>query len=147
MIIKDWWYAIKVCRKYGIFWNPFCTNKYAEFIFSYNPARGIRSQTIRINPFYHNFTDAFLHEVGHLFWYRNLFNKSESVHDFENKIESYDVLHKEFVAWRYSKLVRKDRFNSKIARKCFMSYFPSMARQVGGVEASNKYYAYDKRMY
>lgn len=54
MIIKDWWYAIKVCRKYGIRWIPRGDGNYN---WTY--------RTVSVNPFRKNFLDVFLHEIGH----------------------------------------------------------------------------------
>lgn len=145
MIIKDWWYAIKVCRKYKVTWNPFFHRKYAMYKIWYNDS-GISENRIYINPFYTGFLDSFMHEVGHLVWYRKTAKKSKTVEEFESTIENTDDLDSEFIAWRYAKLARKKSFNSKRARWMFSTYFPKFAKQVGAVQAADKYYRYDRRI-
>lgn len=54
--IKEWWYAVLVCRKYGIRWNPFV--KLGDGYYLY---KGI----VGVNPFDSNFMSVFLHEIGH----------------------------------------------------------------------------------
>ena len=54
--IKEWWYAILVCRKYGIMWNPFVRLGDGYYLY-----KGI----VGVNPFDSCFMSTFLHEIGH----------------------------------------------------------------------------------
>lgn len=54
MIIKDWWYAYKVCKKYGIKWKLCGDGEYDW-----------RDMSISVSPFRENFMSVFLHEIGH----------------------------------------------------------------------------------
>jgi len=54
--IKAWCYAIAVCKKYKLIWNPFV--KLEGGYYSY---KGV----IGVNPFDSYFMSTFLHEVGH----------------------------------------------------------------------------------
>lgn len=56
MKIQDWWYAICVCRKYGIKWNPFSKIDSGSYLWS---------GWVQVNPFDPNFLTIFMHEVGH----------------------------------------------------------------------------------
>lgn len=55
--IGEWWYAIKVARKYGMFWDPVCPLGQAF----YSPIR----KCVVVNPFAEHFIEQFMHEVGH----------------------------------------------------------------------------------
>ena len=56
MIIKDWWYAYKVCKKYKLRWIPFIKLEGG----CYND-----EGYVRVNPFSRNFMSIFMHEIGH----------------------------------------------------------------------------------
>ena len=143
MNIKDWWYAYKVCKKYGIKWNPFFKRTHGEFTFSYG-LFGC-SAKISMNPLYHGGLDTFMHEVGHCIWYRNLWKSSKSIEDFENKSECC-ILEKEYVAWRFAKLARRGKFNHSRARMMFSSYFKRKSEEVGAIQAADVYSQYDRRL-
>jgi len=144
MKILDWWYAICVCKKYGIKWNPFFKMTRAEYCFSYG-LFGVTSK-IHMNPFYEGGLDSFMHEVGHCLWYKKLWASSKSIEDFEQKSDSTCILEKEYIAWRFAKLARRGRFNHKRAQRMFGTYFKSKAREVGAIQAADSYYQYDQRL-
>jgi hypothetical protein len=70
MIIKDWWYAYKVCRKYGIQWNPFRGTDNASFSVRWDGDRVLTEKKIHMSPFYPHFLETFMHEVGHILLYK-----------------------------------------------------------------------------
>lgn len=144
MIIKDWLYAIAVCKKYKIWWNPFFKLTHAEFQMSYKRYWKEADCIVRINPFYKGFIDSFMHEVGHILWHRGNYMKAQSVHDYEESVA--DTLKDEFKAWQFSKLVLKQRFDSNRARWMFKTYFPRYAKEVGTLKAVDRYYKYDRRI-
>lgn len=143
--IGEWRYALKVCKKYGAKWDIFCNMSCARYTIGWN-RWGICKQVISINPFYEGFLDSFLHEVGHLAWYKRIYNQSDSIQIFEQKMEEKDILYIEYVAWRFAKLCRKNQFNKKRARWMFSTYFRSFAKEVGAVQAADVYYGYDRRI-
>lgn len=139
MIIKDWWYAYKVCKKYKITWNPFHTRKYAQFSFSYYIACKRSSSVIRINPFYpKGFMDSFMHEVGHVLRMRRQYRKAVNVGAFEEAVS--DKLYEEYSAWKFAKRTRQDAFNKKRAVSFFQTYFPLQAKAVGSIVAADQFY-------
>lgn len=70
MIIKDWIYAYKVCKKYKIKWNIFRNLDNASFsITDRNSTK--EKAVIWMNPFYPKFRQTFLHEVGHIVFWRS----------------------------------------------------------------------------
>lgn len=139
MIIKDWWYAIKVCRKYGIKWNPFHTGRYACFNFSYYILYRKSKCVISINPFYKKgFLDSFMHEVGHCLRMRREYRKAKNVEEFEDAIS--DCFYEEYSAWKFAKRTRKSSFNKKRAVSFFQTYFPTQAKAVGSIVAADQFY-------
>lgn len=74
MLIKDWWYAIRVCLKYRIWWNPFCFDGNGHYHYS---------GFVSVSPFSRNFISVFMHEVGH------------HVHDKKVRLFSYLVANKD----------------------------------------------------
>lgn len=60
--LSDWWYILKVCRKYKIFLWPFGRKGEGTY-WKYNFWTGLT--TIRVNPFDKHLMEIFLHEVGH----------------------------------------------------------------------------------
>lgn len=144
MIIKDWLYAIAVCRKYKIWWNPFFKLTHAEFQMSYKRLYKEAKCVIRINPLYKGFIDSFMHEVGHIVRHRSIYMKVNDVYDYECAVS--DVLREEYKAWQFSKLALKNRFNKNRARRKFKTYFPRYAKEVGTLKAVDRYYKYDRRI-
>lgn len=139
MIIKDWWYAVKVCRKYGIKWNPFFTPTHAEFLFSYKLNYKQSQCTVKINPFYKKgFLDSFMHEIGHCLRFRREYQKTTNIKGFESAIS--DCLYEEYSAWKFAKRTRKHSFNNKRAASFFQTYFPVQAKAVGSIVAADQFY-------
>lgn len=56
-ILKDWIYAVKVCKKYNLVWNPYVKLGYGAYDWN--------SRSVHVNPFSTNFISIMLHEVGH----------------------------------------------------------------------------------
>ena len=56
-LFKDWVYAIKVCLKYRLIWNPFVKFGDGSYCWIDN--------SIHVNPLTKNFITIFMHEVGH----------------------------------------------------------------------------------
>ncbi len=133
-----------MCRKYGIRWNPFFKRTHGEYVFNYNVESRWNKSKINLNPFYENFMDTFLHEVGHCLLTRKMFKQSNNIKEFE--IKKYNYFQEEFEAWKFAKRVLKKRFNKSWARKCFMTYFKCYAKQVGSVRAADKYYELDRKL-
>lgn len=143
-IIKDWFYAIAVCRKYKIMWNPFFFDGSAEFNFVYYKQYKKWTGVVRIHPFYGGFLDSFLHEVGHCVSLRNAYMKAESIADFEYNTQ--DKLKEEYKAWEFSKLALKGRFNNHRARAMFSTYLPSIIDKHGEEKAMVDFANYDRRL-
>lgn len=144
MLIKDWWYALKVCRKYGIRWDPFFGLAKAECWFAWWENYKKYKTTIKINPFYTGFLDSFMHEVGHHIRHRDCYMKASSIAEYEESVS--DSLKEEFKAWRYSKLALRGRFNNDRARAMFSTYLPSYIDDKGQDEAIRVFTSYDKRL-
>lgn len=117
MIIKDLWYAIKVCRKYGIKFRTHFhdkTHAYATF----NDYTGLKKITISLaNP---NFMQDFLHELGHLLSYTRKVRKDIDINDYLSFAENQMV--EETQAWLFSKRVMGARFSKEWALSCLHSY-------------------------
>ena len=144
-IIKDWIFAIKVCKKYGIKWNPFKKHDCAEFEFTYWYEYKKYESVIKISPFYPKFIDSFMHEVGHCLYHRKLYMKSENHKEYEANA-NYFKLKDEYLAWRFAKLVLKQRFDKNRARNMFKTYFPSQAKKHGSLITADKYADFDYRL-
>lgn len=141
--IRDWIYAIKICRKYGIIWNPFKNHSNAQhkFIYWHDDYKRYKS-VIRISPFYPGFIDSFIHEVGHHIYNSNLYNNSRNYQEYESHSESFK-LKEEYLCWRFAKLVLRKKFYKDRARGMFKTYFPSEAKRYGSLETVDKYAKYD----
>ena len=70
--LKRWWFGWKVCRKYGINFNPVYTkdligsyeyNRYLE-ILGYDTNIKLKDN-IRVSLFHEDYYEVFLHELGH----------------------------------------------------------------------------------
>jgi len=123
MNIKDWWYAYKVCKKYGIRWKPFCNLKNATFHVEWSGSvRNIIKSTININPFYPNFLTVFMHEVGHCRLYkRGVAQRLYTCAEYSRKFERESIylggklllplLVEESLASRFSRKALRGRAN------------------------------------
>lgn len=143
-MIKDWLYAISVCCKYRIWWNPFLFKGSAEFNFIYYKHYKKWRGTVRIHPFYKGFLDSFLHEVGHFISLRNAYKKARSIEEFEKNTQ--DQLKEEYKAWQFSKLVLKHKFNNKRARAMFSTYLPNAIDRQGEEKAMKLFANYERRL-
>lgn len=133
MIIKDWFYAIAVCRKYGIIWNPIRDRSNASFWFRSRDG-AMLEQIIHMNPFYPNFREVFMHEVGHLWLHRTgraktLYKKDEVNRRFFEKESLWlsgtpllPLLDEESLASRYSIKSMRGRANKAALIEAFKTY-------------------------
>lgn len=69
MIVKDWWYALRVCMKYRVWWWPFVAEGDGWYKYL-----GI----VGVSPFTKNFMSIFLHEIGH-----HVHNKRVGLRDYQ----------------------------------------------------------------
>lgn len=132
MIIKDWLYAIAVCRKYGITWNPIRDRSNASF-WIHTKGDKVR-QVIHMSPFYPNFKEVFLHEVGHLWLHRTgrakkLYRKAEFNRKYFEKesvwrfgVPLLYLLDEESLASRFSRKAMKGRSNVENLTRAFQTY-------------------------
>ena len=130
MIIKDWYYAIKVCRKYKITWWPMTKIDEGTYYESGIPFLTERA-TISVNPFYRHFKEVFLHEVGHHIAKRigfcNRYREySENTPKDERILfsgESYFVrLDEEAFASRFARKAGKGVVDTSLLVKWFQTY-------------------------
>ena len=143
-IIRDWFYAIAVCRKYKIMWNPLFFKDSAEFHFTYYKNYKKWRGVVRIQPFYRGFLDSFLHEVGNCVSLRNAYMKADSILEFQYNTQ--DKLKEEYKAWQFSKLALKGRFNNRRARAMFSTYLPGIIDKQGEEQAMMAFANYDRRL-
>ena len=71
--MNKWVYAYLICKKYNIKWNPFVSLDCG----SYQCNCLNKTATISVNPFYKDFLNTFMHEVGYIrFWFNGVTLKS-----------------------------------------------------------------------
>ena len=127
--INDWIYAWKVCKKYGIKWNPFYNLGNAHFTCTVKGENAI----IKINPFYRNFKGTFMHEVGHvLFWRKRgqrfyycieICGQEAMYKRLECRGRSFiGLLEEEALASRFSAKAVKTKGNKDYLIKAFYTY-------------------------
>lgn len=127
-IVKDWIFALMVCRKYGLVWNPWCKLSYG----SYNFYKGV----INLNPFSKNFRDIFLHEIGHhvddkRVNYREYFKYGTNITYIDNNRCIFDVLDSEYNASKFAIRCGGDR---KYLLSQFNTYTASVMRERSDLE-------------
>lgn len=145
-LIKDWMLALRVCKKYGIKWNPFKNMKGAECVYSFDNY----SKKVLINPFYPKFIDSFMHEVGHLRRWDKIYKRCITNRSLD-PVESFHlctdcILKEEYMAWKYSKRFLKESFDKKRAKLYFKSYYRRAAKELTPQVAAERYYAFDKNI-
>jgi hypothetical protein len=129
-MIKDWWYAIKVCRKYKITWNPFCKIDRGTYHW-YGIVWMTDSPTISTNPFDKHFKEIFFHEVGHHVAKRIGYEKK--CKEYFNSVPKkeqitmqghpyYILLDEEAFASRFARKALKGCMDSGYLVKCFQTY-------------------------
>lgn len=154
MKVLDWFYAIRVCIKYKIIWNPFCKldcGTYAwykwENIF-----------VVSANPFYEYFLETFMHEIGHHIAKRNGF--VQRYEDYKKSVPKKDwvllrdnpymiLLEEEAFASRFSRKTIGSRCNTKYLLECFYTYTAAgyrATRWVNSVELTDSVYKLTKRI-
>lgn len=133
MKIKDWWYAYKVCRKYGIKWNPFRILDNASFSVRWDNNRVLTEKNVHMSPFYPNFLETFMHEVGHILLYKRG-TAIDLFLDGKKRIKTGDdeITHKgrhflnllveESLASRFARKALKDRCDTKDLVTAFNTY-------------------------
>jgi len=147
MLVKDWWYAYKVCKKYNIRWIPFYGLSYAEFkgsLIRFDGRVEMFNLRVYVNPFYPKFLDVFMHEVGHCVWYDRQAKKANGSYLKAVSLMDRDSLHKEYVAWRYAKLARRGKLHKENAEEAFKTYFPPALAEIGLQSAVDSYYTYSR---
>lgn len=133
MIIKDWWYAIKVCRKYRIVWNPFRDLSNASFRVWWDDDKKLTKKVIHMSPFFPNFLETFMHEVGHITLYkRGTYHKLQRAATANLKREHASIwlngklllplLVEESLASRYARKALKGRADFEDLVKAFQTY-------------------------
>ena len=134
MLIKDWWYAINVCRKYGILWNPFRNRRNASFFVRWDRNGKILEKKIQINPFRKEFKTTFLHEVGHIFLYTSgIVNKIYHKEDRYRRLFEREslwhggrllsgLLKEESLAFRFARKAMKGKANIPYLVRSFQTY-------------------------
>lgn len=133
MIIKDWWYAIKVCRKYKIKWNPFRKLDNASYWVRWNKNRVLTEKKIHMSPFYPQFLETFMHEVGHIVLYKrgvaiDLFlNGKMKIQEGDDTItyggkHFLNLLVEESLASRFARKSLKGKANTKDLITAFNTY-------------------------
>lgn len=123
--ILDWFYAIRVCIKYKIIWNPFCKLSDGHYYWIG------KTFFVEANPFYKYFLETFVHEVGHNVAKRNGYKQKvehylKSVPEDEQVRLGYHpymiLLEEEAFASRFSRKAIGSRCNSEYLLKCFYTY-------------------------
>jgi hypothetical protein len=133
MIIKDWWYAYKVCKKYKITWNPFRKLDNASYRVEFDYEGKIVKSKIHMSPFYPNFLTTFMHEVGHYTLHkRGTVNKLHHCAEHNRKFEGESIWYKgklllpllveESLASRFSRKALKGKANTQYLVKAFQTY-------------------------
>jgi hypothetical protein len=133
MIISDWWYAIKVCRKYGIKWNPFRKLDNASYYMEFGLDKKVVKSKIHMSPFYPNFLTVFMHEVGHCSLHRRgATDRLYSCAEVNRKYEHESLWHRgklllpllveESLASRFSRKALKQKANVEYLVKAFQTY-------------------------
>lgn len=130
MIIKDWIYAWNVCRKYGVKWNPSVNLERAHFTFWYEDKK---KPLIELNPFHENFKTVFLHEIGHIVFWRKRGKRFYSCLEACGRHTAYlqpncngrsfiGILEEESLASRFSAKVMKTEESRGYLLKAFYTY-------------------------
>lgn len=113
--LSQWIYAYNVCKKYNIKWNPFRDLSNASYEVRWDDS-GITKRTIHMSPFYPNFKETFLHEVGHITLYkRGRLSKIYNEAEFQRKYFEAESI------WLGGKLLlptlKEESLASRFARK------------------------------
>lgn len=133
MLIKDWIYAIAVCRKYKIRWNPFRNLSNASYYVQFDDEGNIIKSLIHMSPFYPKFKETFLHEVGHYTLHkrgtcRRLYRAAENNRKYEVESIWYKgklllpLLVEESLASRFAKKAMKGDADTEYLVKAFQTY-------------------------
>lgn len=138
MIIKDWWYVIKVCMKYKIWWNPFCKLDHGNYTWN---------SCIAVNPFDANLMTIFMHEVGHHVHHKRV-NMPVFLEPMENELRwgtngslsgrsVYKVLDSEGIASRFA--VRSGKVDKVYLLKAFNTYSAMIFRKMNNSVVVNEF--------
>lgn len=132
-LLGEWWYAVKVCFKYKILWNPFRDLSNASFYCKYNNEGEVSHKIVNISPFYPNFIDTFMHEVGHLTLYKR--GTAQKVHALARANMIYETetiwyngkillatLVEESLASRFARKALKSKADTKYLVRAFQTY-------------------------
>lgn len=110
-LIKDWWYAYKVCKKYEIKWNPFRGLDNASF--SCNADTDVYK--IHMSPLFPSFKVVFMHEVGHVVSFKRNYWHDHMTFGMNNELKGYMVEsnHRLFMG-----TLKEEAFASRFSGKC-----------------------------
>lgn len=117
MIIKDWWYAYKVCKKYGIKLK-FTANGKAYAYASFNPDTGFKLICVDLRD--PDFKQTFLHELSHILSFTRKTKRDVCLHLWLANLNN--KMREETQAWVFGKRVMKSQFKSSLALSCLKSY-------------------------
>jgi len=121
--MKDWVYAVKVCRKYGIQW---------EWLTTSSGCYWFGCDKIEVNPFVSEFLSTFMHEVGH-----HVDHKKKNYHTYfqtaglrftPNERCIYKSLDAEGSASRFA--VKSKKANKEYLLKMFNTYSSEVFRRM-----------------
>lgn len=115
--IGEWIYALAVCHKYSLSWNPFCALGGGAYQWK---------GCVCVNPFSNNFISIFMHEVGHHVHDKKVKYSSwvmangDELRYSENGHEMFKTLEAESLASRYAVLTGK--CDKGYLERCFNTY-------------------------
>lgn len=141
VIMKDWWYAIKVCMKYGIIWNPFRDLSNASFRVWWDDDKKLTRKVIHMSPFFPEFLGTFMHEVGHITLYkRGTYHKLQRAAKTNLRYERESIwldgklllplLVEESLASRFARKALRSKANVEDLVKAFQTYSAYGYRQI-----------------
>ena len=131
--LKEWIYAIRVCKKYGIKWNPFRGLDNASFSVSWDTNQKLTVKKIHMSLFYPYFLQTFMHEVGHIVLYKQgkairlyLEGKKRINEDFDAIVFDgkcfLNTLTEESLASRFSRKALRGKVDTKELVESFNTY-------------------------
>tara|TARA_R110000744_G_C19371770_1_gene563143 strand:+ start:17866 stop:18309 length:444 start_codon:yes stop_codon:yes gene_type:complete len=122
MILKDWWYAYKVLKKYNLSYSVWGSGSY-----------DFKSKRVSVSPFRNNFLRVVMHEVGHHVHHQRvnykvyLYNPYADV--FFGKKDYYRCLEAEAFASRFAMKVLKG--DTSFYMKAFSTYTSALIEAIG----------------
>lgn len=125
-LIKDWFYAFKVCKKYNLIWNPYVKIGYGAYDWD--------SRSVEVNPFSKDFITIFMHEIGHHVHHRRVHlplwllpDREEELRFCSGPLNSYSIyrnLEAEALASRFAR--KSGKVNKNYLLRAFHTYTASI---------------------